>query len=48
MSGLGCISEGHASSAEEISYWMSGNICRCGAYPGIVAAVAQAAKEDRT
>ncbi|WP_028001301.1 (2Fe-2S)-binding protein [Sinorhizobium arboris] len=48
MSGLGCIREGHASSAEEISYWMSGNICRCGAYPGIVAAVAQAAKEDRT
>jgi xanthine dehydrogenase YagT iron-sulfur-binding subunit len=48
MSGLGCISEGHASSAEENSYWMSGNICRCGAYPGIVAAVAQAAKEDRT
>ena len=48
MSGLGCISEGHATSTEEISYWMSGNICRCGAYPGIVAAVAQAAKEDRT
>ena len=45
MSGLGCIAEGHAGSAEEISFWMSGNICRCGAYPGIVAAVAAAARE---
>jgi xanthine dehydrogenase YagT iron-sulfur-binding subunit len=43
MSGLGCIAEGHAGSAEEIRFWMSGNICRCGAYPGIVAAVADAA-----
>jgi xanthine dehydrogenase YagT iron-sulfur-binding subunit len=43
MSGLGCIAEGHASSPEEIQYWMSGNICRCGAYPGIVAAIADAA-----
>lgn len=43
MSGLGCISEGHAGSPEEIKFWMSGNICRCGAYPGIVAAVADAA-----
>jgi xanthine dehydrogenase YagT iron-sulfur-binding subunit len=43
MSGVGCISEGHTGSAEEIRFWMSGNICRCGAYPGIVAAVADAA-----
>jgi xanthine dehydrogenase YagT iron-sulfur-binding subunit len=43
MSGVGCIGEGHAGSAEEIRFWMSGNICRCGAYPGIVAAVADAA-----
>jgi xanthine dehydrogenase YagT iron-sulfur-binding subunit len=43
MSGLGCIAEGHARSPEEIQFWMSGNICRCGAYPGIVAAVADAA-----
>ncbi|MBB2972729.1 (2Fe-2S)-binding protein [Mesorhizobium sp. RMAD-H1] len=43
MSGLGCIAEGHASSPEDIRFWMSGNICRCGAYPGIVAAVADAA-----
>ncbi|EHK54084.1 putative oxidoreductase with iron-sulfur subunit [Mesorhizobium alhagi CCNWXJ12-2] len=42
MSGIGCIAEGHAGSPEEIQFWMSGNICRCGAYPGIVAAVADA------
>lgn len=44
MSGLGCIAEGHAGSPDEIRFWMSGNICRCGAYPGIVAAVADAAE----
>jgi xanthine dehydrogenase YagT iron-sulfur-binding subunit len=44
MSGLGCIAEGHAGSPGEIQFWMSGNICRCGAYPGIVAAVADAAE----
>ncbi|WP_141686632.1 (2Fe-2S)-binding protein [Bradyrhizobium sp. LMTR 3] len=44
MSGIGCIAEGHAASPDEIRFWMSGNICRCGAYPGIVAAVADAAK----
>jgi xanthine dehydrogenase YagT iron-sulfur-binding subunit len=43
MSGLACIAEGHAGSAEEIKFWMSGNICRCGAYPGIVAAIEDAA-----
>lgn len=43
MSGVACIAEGHARSPEEIRYWMSGNICRCGAYQGIVAAVADAA-----
>jgi xanthine dehydrogenase YagT iron-sulfur-binding subunit len=43
VSGVACISEGHASSADEIRAWMSGNICRCGAYPGIVAAIADAA-----
>jgi xanthine dehydrogenase YagT iron-sulfur-binding subunit len=44
MSGVGCIAEGHAGSPDQIRFWMSGNICRCGAYPGIVAAVADAAK----
>ena len=43
MSGVACIAEGHVSSVEEIRFWMSGNICRCGAYPGIVAAIAEAA-----
>jgi xanthine dehydrogenase YagT iron-sulfur-binding subunit len=46
MSGVACIAEGHASSPDEIRFWMSGNICRCGAYPGIVAAVAAAAGEN--
>jgi xanthine dehydrogenase YagT iron-sulfur-binding subunit len=46
MSALGCISEGHAGSQAEIRFWMSGNICRCGAYPGIVAAVADAAERS--
>lgn len=45
VSGVACIAEGHAKSPEEIRFWMSGNICRCAAYPGIVAAVAQVAKE---
>ncbi|MBJ7338768.1 MAG: (2Fe-2S)-binding protein [Mycolicibacterium sp.] len=45
MSGLGCIDEGHTGSDEEIREWMSGNICRCGAYTNIVAAIAIAAKE---
>ena len=43
VSGVACIGEGHAHSPEEIRFWMSGNICRCGAYPGIVAAIADAA-----
>ena len=47
MSGVGCIAEGHACSAQEIRFWMSGNICRCGAYPGIVAAIADAAAKSQ-
>lgn len=43
MSAVGCIQEGHTSSNEEIREWMSGNICRCSAYPQIAAAVADAA-----
>ena len=41
MSAVGLLSEGHARSAEEIRELMSGNICRCGAYPNIVAAIEQ-------
>ncbi|GAB3496873.1 aldehyde dehydrogenase iron-sulfur subunit [Spirosoma knui] len=39
MSGVAIIKEGHANSPEEIREWMSGNICRCGAYEGIVDAI---------
>ena len=44
ISAVACIREGHAHSADEIAEWMSGNICRCSAYPQIVAAVEQAVK----
>ena len=36
------IAEGRAGSADEIRELMSGNLCRCGAYPNIVAAIQQA------
>jgi xanthine dehydrogenase YagT iron-sulfur-binding subunit len=39
MAGIACIREGHADSPDEVREWMSGNICRCGAYEGIVKAV---------
>jgi xanthine dehydrogenase YagT iron-sulfur-binding subunit len=44
MSAVACIREGHAGSDDEIREYMSGNLCRCGAYPNIVAAVREAAK----
>ena len=43
MSAVALIDEGHAGSAAEIREWMSGNICRCGAYPNIVDAIRDAA-----
>jgi xanthine dehydrogenase YagT iron-sulfur-binding subunit len=45
MSAAALIQEGHAGSDGEIREWMSGNICRCGAYPNIVAAIRDAARE---
>ncbi|AKQ44504.1 2Fe-2S ferredoxin [Rufibacter radiotolerans] len=39
MSAVACIKEGHAGSDDEIREYMSGNICRCGAYPNIVNAI---------
>lgn len=39
MSGISCIKEGHAGSKSNIREYMSGNICRCGAYPNIVDAI---------
>ncbi|MBD8661942.1 (2Fe-2S)-binding protein [Rhizobium sp. CFBP 8752] len=44
MSAVACIREGHAGSDAEIREYMSGNLCRCGAYNSIVAAVRQAAQ----
>jgi xanthine dehydrogenase YagT iron-sulfur-binding subunit len=43
MSAVACIREGHAGSDAEIREFMSGNLCRCSAYPQIVAAVRAAA-----
>jgi xanthine dehydrogenase YagT iron-sulfur-binding subunit len=42
MSAVACIREGHAGDHDQIREWMSGNICRCGAYPGICAAIEEA------
>ena len=44
MSGIACIKEGHADSDADIREYMSGNICRCGAYPNIVKAIADVKK----
>jgi xanthine dehydrogenase YagT iron-sulfur-binding subunit len=38
-SAAACIKEGHADNESEVREWMSGNLCRCGAYPNIVAAI---------
>ncbi len=43
MSAVACVKEGHAGTDNDIREYMSGNICRCAAYPNIVAAVKQAA-----
>ena len=45
MSAVACVQEGHARSDDEIREYMSGNLCRCAAYPKIVAAVRQARAE---
>jgi xanthine dehydrogenase YagT iron-sulfur-binding subunit len=42
MSAVACVAEGHAKSDDDIREFMSGNLCRCGAYPKIVAAIKQA------
>jgi xanthine dehydrogenase YagT iron-sulfur-binding subunit len=43
MSAVACVQEGHATNDDDIREYMSGNICRCAAYPNIVAAVRQVA-----
>ena len=42
MSAVACVKEGHAGSDAEIAEYMSGNLCRCAAYPHIVTAIKQA------
>jgi xanthine dehydrogenase YagT iron-sulfur-binding subunit len=42
MSAVACVEEGHAGADDEIQEYMSGNLCRCAAYPKIVAAIRQA------
>ena len=42
MSAVACVREGRATSDNEIREYMSGNLCRCAAYPNIVAAIRQA------
>ena len=43
MSGVACVQEGHAKTDDQAREWMSGNLCRCGAYPNILAAVREVA-----
>jgi xanthine dehydrogenase YagT iron-sulfur-binding subunit len=45
-SAAGLIAEGNAKSADDIRELMSGNICRCGAYPNIIAAIQQAMEQS--
>ncbi len=48
MSAVACVNEGHAGSDAEIREYMSGNLCRCAAYPNIVEAVKQARPAMKT
>lgn len=43
MSAVACVKEGHTNSVEEIKEFMSGNLCRCGAYNGIVQSIQKVA-----
>ena len=47
MAAVACVAEGNATSRTRIREYMSGNICRCGAYVGIVAAIEDAAPKMR-
>ena len=48
MSAVACVKEGHANSEDEIKEYMSGNICRCGAYPNIVDAIMDVKKGGKS
>jgi xanthine dehydrogenase YagT iron-sulfur-binding subunit len=45
ISAVALLQEGHARSDGEIREWMSGNLCRCSAYPNIVAAIREVAQQ---
>jgi xanthine dehydrogenase YagT iron-sulfur-binding subunit len=47
MAAIACVREGNATSKDRIREYMSGNICRCGAYVGIVAAIEQVAGKEK-
>lgn len=47
MSAVACVREGRTGNDDEIREYMSGNLCRCAAYPNIVAAVREAAPRMR-
>jgi xanthine dehydrogenase YagT iron-sulfur-binding subunit len=46
-SAVALLKEGHATSDAEIREWMSGNLCRCGAYPNILDAIKDAKSKAR-
>jgi xanthine dehydrogenase YagT iron-sulfur-binding subunit len=48
LSAIACVNEDHANSSAEIREYMSGNLCRCAAYPHITAAIEDAAKKMRS
>jgi len=48
ISAIGCVNEGHAENDADIREYMSGNLCRCAAYPNIVDAVKQARAQMKT
>jgi xanthine dehydrogenase YagT iron-sulfur-binding subunit len=48
MSAIACVREGHANTEDEVRQYMSGNICRCGAYPNIVDAIIEVKQKGGT
>jgi xanthine dehydrogenase YagT iron-sulfur-binding subunit len=45
---MGLLAEGKARTRDEIREQMSGNLCRCGAYPNILAAIEKVVQESRS
>jgi xanthine dehydrogenase YagT iron-sulfur-binding subunit len=46
MSAIACVAEGHATTDDDVREYMSGNLCRCSAYRGIVAAIRDVARSS--